>query len=145
MQLNTIQKKQGASKAKRRVGRGNASGAGTYCGRGCKGQGQRKSGNVRPGFEGGQTPLIMRLPKLKGFKNPNRLDFQVVNVGDLDVFKDGDEVNVLTLLEKKLVRRKLLPVKVLGNGKVSKKLTLKVHKVSKAAKEKINAAGGKVL
>ncbi len=145
MQLNSIQKKRGAVKAKRRVGRGNASGAGTYCGRGSKGQGQRKSGNVRPGFEGGQTPLIMRLPKLKGFKNPNRLDFQVVNVSKLNVFKDGEEVNVLTLLEKKLIRRKMLPVKVLGNGKITSKVTLKVHKVSKAAKEKINAVGGKVL
>jgi len=145
MQLNNIQKKRGVDKTRKRVGRGNASGVGTYCGRGCKGQGQRKSGNVRPGFEGGQTPLIMRLPKLKGFKNPNRLAFQIVNVGNLNCFKDGDEVNVLALLEKGLIRRKLLPVKLLGNGKIEKKLTVKVHKVSAVAKNKINTAGGKVI
>ena len=87
MLLNSIKPIKGAKKSKRRVGRGNASGHGTYSGRGCKGQGQRKSGNVRPGFEGGQTPLIMRLPKLKGFKNPNKIDFQIVNVKDLERFK----------------------------------------------------------
>lgn len=144
MQLNSI-KKSKAVKVKRRVGRGNGSGAGTYCGRGCKGQGQRKSGNVRPGFEGGQTPLISRLPKLKGFKNPNRSEFQVVNVKDLDRFKDGEEVNVLTLLEKKLIRKKGEPVKILGNGKLVRKLTVKVQKISATAKNKIIAAGGKVL
>ncbi len=143
MQLNSIKPK--VKKVKRRVGRGNASGAGTYCGRGCKGQGQRKSSNVRPGFEGGQTPLIMRLPKLKGFNNPNRGEFQIVNVGDLDRFNDGDEVNVLTLLDKNLIRKKLEPVKILGNGKITKKLTIKVHKISTTAKDKIIAAGGKVL
>ena len=145
MLLNSIKYKGGAMKAKKRVGRGNSSGSGTYCGRGCKGQGQRKSGNVRPGFEGGQTPLIMRLPKLKGFKNPNKVKFQIVNVSDLECFKDGDEVNVLTLIEKKLVSKKLEPVKVLGYGKLIKKLTIKVHKISSSAKDKIIKAGGKVL
>ena len=145
MQLNSIKPKAGALKSKRRVGRGNGSGRGTFSGRGCKGQGQRKSGNVRAGFEGGQTPLIMRLPKLKGFKNPNKVEFQVINVKDLDQFNDGDEVNVLTLLEKGLVRRKIQPVKLLGNGKIPKKLTIKLHKVSTAARSKVVAAGGKVL
>jgi large subunit ribosomal protein L15 len=144
MLLNSIKSKSG-TKAKKRAGRGNASGSGTYCGRGCKGQGQRKSGNLRPGFEGGQTPLIMRLPKLKGFKNPNKLKFQIVNIADLERFNDGEEINVLTLLEKKLIRRKNNPVKLLGNGKISKKLNIKLHKVSVVAKEKIEAAGGKVL
>lgn len=142
MQLHSITSKE---KTRKRVGRGNASGHGTYCGRGCKGQGQRKSGNVRPGFEGGQTPLISRLPKLRGFKNPNRVEFQVVNLKDLEGFKDGDEVNVLTLLEKRLVRQKFHPVKLLGNGKVTKKLTIKVHKVSASARDKIVQAGGKVI
>lgn len=145
MNLNSIKSKKGALSSKTRVGRGNASGKGTYCGRGCKGQGQRKSSNVRPGFEGGQTPLIMRLPKLKGFNNPNRVEFQVVNIKDLDRFNEGDEVNILTLLDKKLVRKKAQPVKLLGNGKISKKLTVKVHKISAAAKDKILTAGGKVL
>ncbi|MBU1017830.1 50S ribosomal protein L15 [Patescibacteria group bacterium] len=145
MLLQSIKSKGGATKNKRRVGRGNASGRGTFSGRGCKGQGQRKSGNVRPGFEGGQTPLIMRLPKLKGFKNPNKAYFQVVNIKDLDCFKDGDEVNVLTLLEKKLIRRKGEPVKLLGEGQLTRKLTVKVHKVSATAKDKVLQAGGKIL
>lgn len=145
MLLHSIKPKRGSIKAKKRLGRGNASGHGTFSGRGCKGQGQRKSGNVRPGFEGGQTPLIMRLPKLKGFKNPNRIEFQTVNIKDLDRFKDGDEVNLLTLIEKKMIRRKDQPVKLLGHGKLTHKLTIKVHKVSATAKDKILAAGGKVL
>lgn len=145
MLLHSIKSKKGTVKPKRRVGRGNASGHGTYCGRGCKGQGQRKSGNSRPGFEGGQTPLIMRLPKLKGFKNPNKVDFQVVNVKDLESFKEGAEVSILTLLEKKLVRRKDKPVKLLGHGKITKKLTVKVHKISSTAKDKVLSAGGNVI
>ncbi len=145
MLLHSIKIKSGATKSKKRVGRGNSSGSGTYCGRGCKGQGQRKSANTRPGFEGGQTPLIMRLPKLKGFKNPNRINFQVVNVKDLECFKDGDEVNMLTLLEKKLIRRKRDPVKILGHGKLTKKLVIKAHKISASAKDKVLQAGGKIL
>ena len=145
MKLNEMKPKAGSVKARRRVGRGNASGHGTYSGRGCKGQGQRKSSNVRPGFEGGQTPLISRLPKLRGFKNPTKVIFQIVNVGSLDVFKDNEEVNIQTLLEKKLVSRKDVPVKVLGDGKITKKIVLKVQKASKTAKDKIIAAGGKVL
>lgn len=145
MKLNEMKPKTGSVKGRRRVGRGNASGHGTYCGRGCKGQGQRKSANVRPGFEGGQTPLISRLPKLRGFKNPNKVIFQVVNVGNLNDFKDGEEVNIQTLLEKNLISKKDVPVKVLAEGKLTKKLSLKVQKISKAAKDKIIAAGGKVL
>jgi len=145
MKLNVMKPKAGSKKNRKRIGRGNATGQGTYCGRGCKGQGQRKSSNVRPGFEGGQTPLISRLPKLRGFKNPNKVIFQIVNVGNLDVFKDNEEVNIQTLLEKKLVTKKDVPVKVLGNGKITKKVVLKVQKASKAAKDKILAAGGKVL
>ncbi len=145
MLLHSIKSKSGSKKARKRVGRGNASGHGTYSGRGSKGQGQRKSGNVRPGFEGGQTPLVSRLPKLRGFNNPNKITFQIVNLKDLDRFNDGDEVNVLTLLEKKLLRRKGEPVKVLGQGKLTKKLTVKVHKVSASAKDKILSAGGKVI
>lgn len=145
MKLNEIKPKAGSVKAKKRMGRGNASGHGTYSGRGCKGQGQRKSGTVRPGFEGGQTPLINRLPKLRGFKNPTRTTFQVVNVGFLEVFNDGEEVNLQALLEKGLISKRDNPVKVLGDGKLTKKITLKVQKTSRAAKAKIVAVGGKVL
>ena len=145
MQLHQLKPKAGATKSKKRLGRGNASGHGTYSGRGSKGQGQRKSGNVRPGFEGGQTPLIMRLPKLRGFKNPNRITFQPVNVEALNCFNDGDEVNMLTLIEKRLISKKTVPVKILGSGKLEKKLTVKVHQASSTAKSKIAEAGGKFL
>lgn len=145
MKLNEIKPMAGAVKAKKRMGRGNASGHGTFSGRGCKGQGQRKSGTVRPGFEGGQTPLINRLPKLRGFKNPTKTTFQVVNVGALEVFENGEEVNLQTLLGKRLISKKDYPVKVLGDGKLTKKLTLKVQKTSRVAKAKVIAAGGKVL
>lgn len=145
MRLNTIKPMTGSVKSKKRLGRGNASGHGTYSGRGCKGQGQRKSGNVRPGFEGGQTPLIMRLPKLKGFKSPTKIVYQIVNVSDLERFKDGDEVNVLAMLENKLIKHKDCPVKILAKGKLTKKLSVKAHKISSAAKAKIVAAGGKTL
>lgn len=145
MKLNEIKPKAGSVKNRKRVGRGNASGHGTYSGRGCKGQGQRKSGTVRPGFEGGQTPLINRLPKLRGFKNPVKTSMQVVNVSSLEAFESGDEVNIQSLLQKGLISKKDLPVKVLGDGKLTKKLTLKVQKVSRAAKAKVIAAGGKVL
>lgn len=145
MKLNALKPKAGSTKARKRVGRGNASGLGTFSGRGCKGQGQRKSGNVRPGFEGGQTPLISRLPKLRGFKNPNKVVFQVVNVADLNRFNDGEEVNIQTLLEKKLVHKKEVPVKLLGNGKLTKKVTVRLQKNSAAAKKKVIAAGGKIL
>lgn len=144
MELNSIKPKQGSTKNRKRVGRGNATGVGTFCGRGCKGQGQRKSGNVRRGFEGGQTPLIMRLPKLRGFNNPNKVTYQVVNVSDLNCFKDGDEINITLLLEKNLIRKNGAPVKVLGMGKLEKKLTVKVDKLSASAKEKILAAGGSI-
>ncbi len=145
MKLNTIKSNAGSTKASRRVGRGNASGHGTYCGRGCKGAGQRKSPHNTAGFEGGQTSLIMRLPKLKGFRNPNKVIYQIINVVALDVFNDGEEVTPQSLLEKKLITKKAEPVKVLGDGKITKKLTVKVHKVSRVAREKIMKAGGKVI
>lgn len=145
MQLNTIKPKKGSTHVRKNLGRGNGSGHGTFCSHGCKGTGQRQGGNVRPGFEGGQTPLVRRLPKLRGFKNPNALEFQVVNLSDLNVFKDGEEVNPLNLFQKKLVRRKGMPVKVLGDGKLERKLTLKVHAISASAKAKVLKVGGKVI
>lgn len=145
MKLHQLKPKAGATKKRIRVGRGNGSGKGTYSTRGNKGQGQRKSGNVRPGFEGGQTPLIMRLPKLKGFKSPNKVVFQVVNLHQLNIFNDGEEVNMLTLIEKGLISKGTVPVKVLGMGKLEKKIHLKVHEISKSAKQKVLEAGGKIL
>ena len=146
IQLHSIKPKSGAAKAPRnRVGRGNASGHGTYSGRGVKGQTARSGGRRRPGFEGGQTPLSRRMPKLKGFRSPNKVIFQVVNLSQLNVFNDNDEVSYQTLLERALIRKKVSPVKILGMGKLSKKLTVRTHKVSKVARAKIIAAGGKVL
>lgn len=145
MLLNSIKPKSGATHSSRRKGRGNGSGRGTFCSRGCKGQGQRQGGNVRPGFEGGQTPLIRRLPKLRGFSNLNRQSYQVVNVSDLNHFEAGAEVTPISLFQKKLIRRKDLPVKLLGDGILEKKLTVKLHKVSATAKEKVQKAGGKIL
>jgi large subunit ribosomal protein L15 len=145
MKLNSIKPKRGATHRSRNLGRGNGSGHGTFCGRGCKGQGQRQGGNVRPGFEGGQTPLIRRLPKLRGFTNLNRVSFQTVNVESLNRFKDGDEITPLSLFQHKLIRRKDCPVKLLGDGILERKLTIKVHKVSATAKEKVAKAGGKVI
>lgn len=145
MKLNMMKPKAGAVQSKKRLGRGNASGHGTFSGRGCKGQGQRKSGNVRPGFEGGQTPMINRLPKLRGFKNPNKMYFQVVNVSDLDRFEVGTEVNIQTLLEKRVISHKDMPVKLLGTGTLSKSLIVRVQKTSGLAKKKVLAAGGKIL
>lgn len=144
MKLHELKPNKGATKSKRRVGRGNGSGLGTYSGRGCKGQNSRTGGGVRAGFEGGQTPLTLRMPKLKGFKSPNKISYQVVNLTKLNQFEDGTEINANFLLEKGLVSKKGLPIKILGTGEIKKKLTFNVTKVSKTAKEKIEKAGGSV-
>ncbi len=145
MKLHSIKPKAGATKATKRLVRGNASGHGTFSGRGCKGQGQRKSGNVRPGFEGGQTPIFMRLPKLRGFNPLNKVSYQVVNLEALAPFEEGVEVTPETLFKKRLVASAVLPVKILGDGKLTKKLTFKVQALSRSARDKILAAGGKIL
>ncbi|MBI5411929.1 50S ribosomal protein L15 [Candidatus Peregrinibacteria bacterium] len=145
MQLHSLKPKIGAAKRPRRqVGRGNGSGRGTFCGRGCKGQGQHST-PVRPGFEGGQTPLIRRLPKLKGFKSPTKILYQVVNIQALNKYSGGQEVNFQTLFEHGLINQKETPVKILGTGSLDKPLTVRVHRISQTAKKKIIAAGGKVL
>ncbi|MCW2942886.1 MAG: ribosomal protein [Actinomycetia bacterium] len=129
----------GANKAKVRKGRGEAS-KGKTAGRGTKGTKAR--GTVRPGFEGGQMPLIRRIPKLKGFKNPFRVEYQVVNLDKLtELYPEGGEVTVESLVEKGAVRRNQ-PVKVLGNGDLTVVVQVKVHAFSASAKEKIAAAGG---
>ncbi len=110
--------------ARKRRGQGNATGNGTYGGRGMNGQNSRSGGGVRLGFEGGQTPLIQRMPKNPGFNNPNRVEAQIVNLDQLDeAYKDGETVSVETLLAKKLITGKNGKVKILGNGSLSKKLT----------------------
>ena len=145
MQINDLFPAPGSRKPRKRVGRGNGSGHGSTAGRGDKGQGSRAGGTKGPGFEGGQTPLAMRLPKLPGFKNRNRVEYAVVNVSRLEeTFADGDVVDGESLVAKGIVKSASEPVKVLGDGELKKKLTVKVDKVSGPAKQKIEAAGGTV-
>ena len=142
MLLHEIKPNSKAKKDRKRVGRGNASGTGTYCGRGVKGQKARGSGKVRLGFEGGRTPLIQRMPKLKGFRNPNKKEFAVVNLQKLEFFPEGSQVTLDDLYEKGLAKKSYL-VKILGEGEFSKKLEITAHKFSQTAKDKISKAGGK--
>ena len=134
-----------ARKTRKRVGRGNGSKRGTFCGRGCNGQNSRAgNGKIRIGFEGGQTPLLRRIPKLKGFKNPNREPFLALNLQKISAkFSDGETVNLETLREKKIIS-KITPVKILSNGEISAKLIFENLAVSRAAKTKIEKAGGEI-
>lgn len=141
IKLHDLRPAKGSNKAKTRVGRGEAS-KGKTAGRGTKGTKARKQ--VSAAFEGGQMPLQMRLPKLKGFKNPNKVDYQVVNVADLaEAFPQGGDIAVADIVAAGLVRKNEL-VKVLGNGDISVKLNVTAHKFSGSAKEKIEAAGGSI-
>jgi large subunit ribosomal protein L15 len=143
--LHNLVAPHGARKKKKRLGRGRASGHGKTSGRGHKGQKKTKSGNVRPGFEGGQLPLARRLPK-RGFKNfAFRVDYATVNVGRIaERFAAGSVVDVAALIECGLVSKTNVKVKILGTGDVGHKLTLKAHAVSAGAKTKIEAKGGTV-
>ena len=141
MKLNELKPAPGARKAKKRVGRGIGSGLGKTAGRGHKGQKARSGGGVRPGFEGGQMPLSRRLPK-RGFTNIFAKEFAIVNVSDLDRFENGTEVTADLLLQSRIIRKKMDGLKVLGNGEITKKLTVKATKFTKTAAEKIAAAGG---
>ncbi|MEW6243229.1 MAG: 50S ribosomal protein L15 [Bacillota bacterium] len=143
MKLYELSPAPGSRKARKRVGRGPGSGRGKTSGRGHKGQNARAGGGVKPGFEGGQMPLQRRLPK-RGFSNyPFRKVYAVVNLNDLDMFDEGTEVTPELLSEHKLVRDMKDGVKILGNGALTKSLTVKAHAFSKSAAEKIEAAGGK--
>lgn len=145
MQLHDLTPNPGSRKNRKRVGRGHGSGHGGTSTRGYNGQKSRAGGGKGPGFEGGQTPLAIRLPKLPGFKNPFRVEYVPVNVSRLEEhFADGDVVDGDALKAKGIVKHADALVKVLGDGAVSKKLTVKVSKVSKSAQEKIEKAGGTV-
>jgi large subunit ribosomal protein L15 len=142
IKLHHLKPAEGATTRRKRVGRGDAGKGGKTAGRGTKGSGAR--GTVPAGFEGGQTPLIRRQPKRRGFNNPNKIVFAVINVARLQAaFESGDVVTRDVLLERGLVKKKG-PVKVLGQGDLSKALTIDVDAVSTAAREKIEAAGGSV-
>ena len=143
MKLDDLRPAIGSNKKRKRVGRGEGSGHGKTSCRGHKGQGSRSGGGTRPGFEGGQMPLQRRLPK-RGFHNPFRIHMAVVNLEQLEVFPSGSDVSPEILAERGLIRGKSQRVKVLGNGALSKPLTIKAHGFSATAKEKIEAAGGKI-
>ena len=143
MKLNSIVAPDGAKHDRKRVGRGVGSGLGKTSGRGHKGQNARSGGGVRPGFEGGQLPLFRRLPK-RGFKNALfKVRYAVINLSDLDKFEDGAVVTPELLKEMGLIKKQLDGVKVLGNGKLTKKLTVKANKFSDAALREIEKIGGK--
>ncbi|RLQ91743.1 50S ribosomal protein L15 [Falsibacillus albus] len=142
MKLHELKPAEGSRKERNRVGRGTGSGNGKTSGRGQKGQNSRSGGGVRPGFEGGQTPLFQRLPK-RGFTNINRKDYAIINLDALNRFEEGTEVTPELLIETGVVSKEKAGIKILANGKVEKKLTVKAHKFSSAAKEAIEAAGGK--
>lgn len=142
MKLHELQYTEGARKARKRVGRGTSSGNGKTAGRGQKGQGARSGGGKKPGFEGGQTPLFMRLPK-RGFTNYTRKEYAIVNLESLNQFDEGTEVTPELLLKSGLIKKELDGIKVLGNGELEKALTVKANKFSKSAVAAIEAAGGK--
>ncbi len=141
MAFNQLKANQGARKRRTRVGRGIGSGLGKTSGRGILGQGSRSGGSVRPGFEGGQNPLFRRIPK-RGFKNYTTVRYGVVNVSDLSQFKDGTEVNPTMLIDLGLVKSRARGVKILGNGKLDKKLKVLAHHFSQSAIKAITEAGG---
>ncbi|RFU70225.1 50S ribosomal protein L15 [Bacillus sp. V59.32b] len=142
MKLHELKPAEGSRKERKRKGRGIGSGNGKTAGKGHKGQNARSGGGVRPGFEGGQTPLFRRLPK-RGFTNINRKDYAIVNLDVLNRFEEGTEVTPALLIETGIVSKEKAGIKVLAKGNVEKKLTVKAHKFSTTAKEAIEAAGGK--
>jgi len=143
LNLSNLSPQDGSRRPRKRLGRGRATGHGKTSGRGHKGFKARSGSGVRPGFEGGQMPLQRRLPK-RGFNNIFRKEYAVVNVKDLEKLDAGSTVDRKVLLETGLIKKKFSMVKVLGDGEISKSLTLAVDKVSKTARQKIEAAGGKI-
>ena len=142
MKLHELSPAFGSAKDSYRKGRGPGSGNGKTAGKGHKGQNARSGGGVRPGFEGGQLPLYRKLPK-RGFHNKFAVKYAIVNVEDLNRYENGATVDITTLLADKVIRKAFDGLKVLGNGEISKKITVKAAVFSATAKEKIEAAGGK--
>ncbi|EGQ3877903.1 50S ribosomal protein L15 [Staphylococcus pseudintermedius] len=141
MKLHELKPSEGSRKLRNRVGRGAGTGNGKTSGRGQKGQKARSGGGVRPGFEGGQLPLFRRIPK-RGFTNINRKEYAIVNLDQLNQFEDGTEVTPELLIETGVVKNEKAGIKVLGNGSLEKKLTVKAHKFSASAKAAIEVKGG---
>jgi len=141
--LNALHPAKGSRKKRRRLGRGDSSGHGSFSTRGCKGQNSRAGTKFRPGFEGNQTPLVQRLPQLRGFNNVNKVYYQVVNLDDLANMKES-KISIVELKKSRLISSANKPVKVLCKGKITQKLDLTVHAISATAKEAIEKAGGTV-
>jgi large subunit ribosomal protein L15 len=144
MKLHELQYNEGARSSRKRLGRGQGSGQGKTAGKGHKGQNARSGGGVALGFEGGQTPLFRRIPK-RGFTNRTRKEYAIVNVSSLDIFDNGTVVTTELLMEVGLVKKTLDGIKILGNGELSKKLTINANKFSKSAVVVIEKAGGSVV
>ena len=143
MRQDNLSPPPGSKRTRKRVGRGDGSGHGTYSGRGLKGQKSRSGYKMRPGFEGGQLPLIKRLPRKRGFVNIFRIEYNIVNIDKLNIFESGSEVTPEKLLAAGLVKSLRKPIKILANGDISQPFVVKANKFSAAAKAKIEAAGGK--
>lgn len=143
MKINDLGPAYGATTKSTRIGRGTGSGLGKTAGKGHKGQKARTGGKIRRGFEGGQTPLYRRIPK-RGFTNHFATEYACINVSDLEKFENGTVVNIELLLSEGIIRKELDGLKVLGNGNLTKNLTVVAKKFSKSAEEKIQAAGGKI-
>ncbi len=143
MDLSHLRPAAGAIKKRKRLGRGTGSGLGKTSGKGHKGRGSRSGGNTPPGYEGGQMPLARRLPK-RGFRNPSREEYRIVNLGSLERFSAGSVVDVPALREVGLVRGKARKVKILAQGNLTKALVVRVHAFSQQAREKIVALGGSI-
>jgi len=142
MRLEDLSPAPGSTHSRKRVGRGTGSGHGGTAGKGHKGQKARAGGGVRPGFEGGQTPLHRRLPQRRGFRNISRKEYAIVNLADLERFEAGTQVTPELMVEAGLVGKMLDGVKILGEGETTKALTVRAHKFSKSAQTKLNTAGG---
>jgi large subunit ribosomal protein L15 len=145
MQNHTLSSAGSKTRKRKRIGRGDASGNGSYSGKGMKGQKSRSGGGVRPGFEGGQLPLIKRLPSLRGFTNIFKTQYHAVNLDTiLKMYPNGGDVSPGTLVETGVLKDQKLPLKVLGRGEINVNLKVSAHKFTKSAKEKIETAGGTI-
>jgi large subunit ribosomal protein L15 len=144
MKLHDLRPAEGAKKSRKRIGRGISAGKGKTGGRGTKGQSSRAGGGVRPYFEGGQLPIVRRLPHKRGFKNPFRIQYSPVNLGRLAVFEENAVITPEVLAEMGILRSPWEPVVILGDGELTKPLVIKAHRFSAAAREKIEKAGGSI-
>ncbi len=144
MRMHDLRPAEGAKKNRKRVGRGDGSGNGSYSGRGMKGQKARSGGQMRPGFEGGQLPIIKAMPRLRGFHNKYRIEYSEINVDQLGGFAANSEVSVATLEQAGILKDAKKPIKVLGRGELSVTLVVVAQKFTVSAKQKIEAAGGSI-